>query len=76
MNAKQTKLIEQAATVETDGEGWRKRMEAWLVIPFEIKFQWTTTFLKPKRLSRQAQLRMNRRLDIAMLNAVLGKSFR
>ncbi len=30
MNAKQTKLIEQAATVETDGEGWRKRMEAWL----------------------------------------------
>ncbi len=30
MNAKQTKLIEQAATVETDGEGWRKRMERWL----------------------------------------------
>ena len=30
MNAKQTKLIEQAATVETDGDGWRKRMERWL----------------------------------------------
>ncbi len=33
MNAKQTKLIEQAATVETDGEGWRLRMEAWLDQP-------------------------------------------
>lgn len=30
MNAKQTKLIEEAATVEVDGEGWRKRMDAWL----------------------------------------------
>jgi len=30
MNAKQTKMIEQAATVETDGEGWRRRMEEWL----------------------------------------------
>ncbi len=31
MNAKQTKLIEQAAMVETDGEGWRKRMQEWLL---------------------------------------------
>ena len=30
MNAKQTKLIEQAATVEVAGDGWRKRMERWL----------------------------------------------
>lgn len=30
MTPAQTKLIREAASVEVDGEGWRRRMDEWL----------------------------------------------
>ncbi len=87
MNQKQTKLIEQAATVETDGEGWRKRMERWLeakritwLIPqtYHVSFAdaWKEVHLKPKRFSKLRRLRLARRMDIALLNGLLGTSYK